>query len=142
MRRKIKASQKEEDLIRRYLIWCYKTTKENLDRLDRYFTQAKVDRVVLDFLKKTKEYKQIETINTYKQFIDEFEVYMEEKLNKALKRKFKDKEWTRLAPEYQYWCQRLSAIENAISYFLGKKELTPIHRLYEEEMIKRILQER
>lgn len=52
--KKVKISYSQENLIRSYLIWCYKTTKEDLDRIDRYFTQVLVDRRLLDILLKGK----------------------------------------------------------------------------------------
>jgi len=45
----------QKNLIRSYLVWCYKTTKEDLDKIDRYFTQNHVDNFILSRLKKLNE---------------------------------------------------------------------------------------
>jgi len=44
-------------LTKRYLLWCYKTTKEQLDWIDRKFTQIQVDRYTLKCLLKSKDLK-------------------------------------------------------------------------------------
>jgi len=48
---------KEKNLLRRYLIWCYKTTKEELDKVDRYFTQDVADAYILKCLRSGKDYR-------------------------------------------------------------------------------------
>ncbi|HLF17357.1 MAG TPA: hypothetical protein VI749_00480 [Candidatus Omnitrophota bacterium] len=131
--------QREKDLIRRYLIWCYKMTKEDLDHIDRYFTQLEVDAFVLDSLKKTADYKSGANAQPYRMLVGQFEEYMEEKRRNVLKKKFLDGKRTRLDPQYQYLKNRFGALEKAIVVFLGKKELDAIRRLYEEEMTRRIL---
>ena len=130
-------SLKEKDLIRRYLIWCYKTTKESLDRIDRYFTQLHVDRFVLAELKKVKN-----TAEAYHNLVRDFEKNMQAKEKNVLPKKFSDSSKKILEPNYQYLRERLSAIEKAIGHFLGKNEFKKINDFYEEEMTRRILEAR
>ena len=130
-------TQKEKDLLRRYLIWCYKTTKESLDRVDRYFTQLHVDRFICKELKKVRP-----STPAYLDLVKNFEKYMEDKEKNVLPRKFFDTSKTMLEPNYQYLKERVFAIEKAIGYFLGKSELSKIRFLYEEEMTRRILEAR
>lgn len=132
-----KISTAEQNLIRRYLLWCYKTTKEDLDRIDRYFTQALVDRRLLDLLLKNKE-----TNDAYQQKIAEFQVYMDTKEKNALGKKYVNLKKKTLQPDYWYLQNRLAAIEQVIIEFLGRKELKSIQSAYEKEMTSRILEAR
>jgi len=126
-------------LIRRYLIWCYKTTKEELDRTDRYFTQLIVDDIILhelsqeeerdskddaEFLKKTKKFKQ----------------YIYEKQRRVFSQKFADSKGKKLQPEYRYLKSRMVGIEKALVSLLGEMELKAVQSLYEKEMTRRILE--
>ena len=130
----------EKRLIRRYLIWCYKTTKEELERTDRKFTQLEVDQFILDDLLETRSPIQGTTREQYLQEIKKFEEYKNKKQEEALTQKFFDP--TKKIPHanYLYLKNRLRAIEKAIVSFLGKKELKQVELLYEEEMTQRILQ--
>jgi hypothetical protein len=132
-------SQKEINLIRRYLIWCYKTTKEDLDRIDRYFTQLEVDDFILRELKKDKSFLK-SSPEDYAKHVADFAQYMETKKQNVLKKKFSDDKFTKLRSEYLYLHNRFRAIEKAIVYFLGKAQLQKITDLYEAEMSRRILQ--
>ncbi len=142
MPQKSPLTQNETNLIRRYLIWCYKTTKEDLDKIDRYFTQMKADDLVLQQLKQSKEYRSSKGGKAYQDRIEQFQVYMNKKEANVLKRKFKDGGRKVLDPDYQYLKNRFVAIEETIRHFLGPKELKKICLLYEEEMTRRILESR
>ncbi len=133
----MKITINQKNLVRRYLIWCYKTTKEELDRIDRYFTQSLVDRRLLDLLLKNDE-NNVE----YQQKVADFRVYMDTKEKNALNKKYLDLKKKTLKPQYQYLQNRLCAIEKVIVEFLGQKELKSIQMLYEKEMTRRILEAR
>lgn len=132
----------EKSLIRRYLIWCYKTTKEELDKIDRYFTQAVVDDFLISRLTHLKECPSCPPGAPLRKAVDDFIVYAGEKKAKAEGRKFTDISQGALQPGYQYLKARFEAIEQAMIHLLGRQELEKIQRLYEEEMTRRILQER
>ena len=138
----VKTSSYHKNLIRRYLIWCYKTTKEELDKTERYFTQLDVDTYVLKQLRAQKDYKRSTKTPSYRALVDQFEEYMAKKKANVIKKKYSDKKQTTLQPHYQYLKNRLLAIEGAIEHFLGRKEQKEIVRLYEEEMTRRILSAR
>jgi len=140
--RKGRLTQKEKKLLRRYLVWCYKTTKEELDKVDRYFTQLIADDYILKQLKGAKDYKSSAGNKGYKNLVDQFKVYMNTKELTVLKKKFKDRKRMKLNPDYQYLWYRFVAIEKTIVHFLGAPELSEICLLYEKEMTKRILQAR
>jgi len=142
MPKKLPLTQNEKNLLRRYLVWCYKTTKEELDKIDRYFTQIKVDDFVLKQLKKAGKYNVSTGDRAYRDLIGQFQAYMKKKEANVLKRKFKGGRRPKVNTDYQYLQNRFKAIEKAICYFLGAKELKNICSLYEQEMTRRILEAR
>ena len=131
-----KTTRNESLLTRRYLIWCYKTTKENLDRIERKFTQLTVDDFILDELKKKNAQQQC-----LGQF-DELYRYIHSKREDAFKQKYTDASSKTLTDDYNYLTLRFGAIEKAILRFLGKAALAEIESLYEKEMTRRILEAR
>ena len=127
----------QTNLIRRYLIWCYKTTKEDLDRIDRYFTQSVVDDFLLEQLN-----KRIDKDDQLSKRILDFEDYKNNKLAKAESKKFEDVTAKSLNADYQYLVARMDAIVEAIRHFLGDDGVAEIVGLYEAEMTQRILSAR
>ena len=133
-------TQKEQDLIRRYLVWCYKTTKEELDKTDRYFTQDLVDDFLTERLKSLPEYKDGGTF--FHKSVEDFVRYAREKKGRAEEKKFADPTQKTLHPDYQYLKARFEAIEQTICHFFDQKELDKIAALYEKEMTERIFKAR
>ncbi|MBP7216180.1 MAG: hypothetical protein KBA46_02735 [Candidatus Omnitrophica bacterium] len=119
-----------KNLKRRYLIWFYKATKEALDRIERKFTQAEIDRFILRELKTNDKEKSVE------KFIAEFEVYIQNKEKEGLALKF---EGNKIKPEYRFLELKLQAIEKAIIKELGEAALNDIKARFEEEFTQRIL---
>ena len=142
MAKKPRLTPNERNLMRRYLVWCYKTTKEELDKVDRYFTQLIVDDFVLKQLKKAKEYKGSGDEKSFQGQVGRFQAYMKEKEINVMKKKFQDRQHNELNADYLYLKNRFTAIEKAIQRYLGAGELGNICRLYEEEMTGRILKAR
>ncbi|MBF0483266.1 MAG: hypothetical protein HQL25_01030 [Candidatus Omnitrophica bacterium] len=136
-----KLDQNQKNLIRRYLIWCYKTTKEDLDRIDRYFTQLLVDDHMLEQLHSSREFKNLD-LKEFHKLVEDFEDYRDKKEVKVVEQKFLDKDKKILQPQYLYLQKRFQAIEKVIGHFLGKAELKKITLAYEQEMTKRILEAR
>jgi hypothetical protein len=133
-----KISNDQKALIRRYLVWCYKSTKESVDWIERKFTQAAVDRFVLVRLEKRKAPTSAK--GDYQKRIDDFKVYISDKEREGLKQKFVEGKTKDFSPEYLYLRNRLTAVEDAIRHFLGPRELARIRFLYEQEMTRRILE--
>ncbi len=142
MIKKFKLSVNERALVRRYLIWCYKTTKESLDRVDRYYTQLRVDQFLADDLLRTKPKLTKSSAGQYDALVVDFQKYMLNKKTNVDQKKFIGTNSSDLQPGYLYLQKRLSAIEKAIIHFLGKKDLNDIVDLYEKEMTHRILSAR
>jgi hypothetical protein len=133
-----------KNLIKRYLLWCYKTTKEELDHIDRKFTQLKVDNLIWRELLKTKNNTLLTPKDRegYRQLLNDFKAYIEKKESEAPQLKFSEPKRQTLSPQYLYLANRLRGIEKAIQSFLGPAEVKKIKRFYEDEMIRRILQVR
>ena len=136
--KKLKAQEKA--LIRRYLVWCYKTTRESLDRIDRKFTQGAVDHYVLARLQGVKG--PVAVRKDYDKLVEDFRIYIADKEKEGIQQKFIDGKGSVPDPQYFYLRDRLDAVKAAIQHFLGPRELAKIDLLYEEEMTRRILESR
>jgi len=124
---------RNKDLKKRYLIWFYKQAREALDKVDRKFTQLEIDRYILEQMGKLDKGK------AARNHIEEFRAYIQNKEKDALGRKYNG---DGLKPEYYFLQLKLQAIEKSIEKESGKKGLDEVRSLYEQEMIKRILEER
>ena len=131
MKKETHLARDHKNLVRRYLLWAYKSTKETFERIERKTTQLIVDEYIFDHFSKNKlDIPQV------------FKSYISDKRKEELKLKFADPKKKKLHPEYVYLKNRLEAIEAAIKYFLGSKELVRLQALYEKEFTRRILETR
>ncbi len=119
-----------KNLKKRYLIWFYKATKDELDRIERKFTQAGLDRFIL------KELKSLDKSNLVAKQIGEFEAYIANKEKDGFALKYDNKN---IKPEFYFLDIKLCAIEKAIKKEFGIRELAKIKSQYEKEMTERIL---
>jgi hypothetical protein len=130
----MKLTPSHKNLIRRYLLWAYKSTKESFERIERKTTQLMVDEHMLKSLNKKAKGCQ--------GHIEEFKQYIQNKRQDEMKLKFTDSKGKELHPDYLYLKNRLEAIEEAVKYFLGPAELKKMETLFEEEFTRRILEAR
>lgn len=137
-----KIGKQDARLIERYLLWCFKTTQEDLDRIDRKFTQLTVDTFVLNFLQKYSSDVSSQNRTVYQQKLKEFSQYKDQKNQSAIAEKFLDKDQKALKGEYVFLQARLLAIKKAIVCFLGEKKFKVFEKSYQQEMINRILSQR
>jgi len=142
MNNKILKKQAHKDLIRRYLLWFFKTSKEAFERIERKTTQLMVDEYVLKGIKALGRRVSANSKMKYNELVKEFELYIKTKKEDELKLKFFDGQGKSLHPQYVYLKNRLEAVEEAIRHFLGEKELRRMRSLYEKEFTNRILQSR
>ncbi|MCX5696878.1 MAG: hypothetical protein NTU54_02725 [Candidatus Omnitrophica bacterium] len=122
-----------KNLKKRYLSWLYKTTKEALDKIERKFTQLDIDRFLLKELKKEDKAKKALKL------IAEFQAYILNKEIEALGSKYEGKD---IKSECYFLEIKLKVIEKAIIKEIGHAGLDKIKDAYEEEMARRILEEK
>jgi hypothetical protein len=130
-----------KNLTHRYLLWAYKTTRESFERIERKTTQLKVDQRILKTLSQSNKFKRKMRKDDQK-FIEEFKQYITAKVKDEISQKYSSSQKDAFHPQYLYLKNRLFAIEEAIEYFLGFRELKRIENLFEEEFTTRILQAR
>lgn len=131
---KRKALLKKEDrlsLEKRYLLWLYKTTKDELDKIERKFTQLDIDRDLQKAMEKGGP--------AVKAFVDEWKVYVYEKETATQKIAFgADGSYD---AKYLFLRVKLDAVEAVTARRFGKKTLSRFKKLYEDACAKRILEE-
>jgi len=132
----------EKKLKSRYLVWLYKTTKEQLDRIDRKFTQLEVDRFIQSGLEKDIKGLSTGQKDNLAKYLNEFKEYIAKKEAEAGALKFDSQKPKKEKPEYVFLKLKLKQIEKKIEVLLGKKALEEISDLYEQEMLRRIIEER
>ncbi len=136
----MKLSENEKQLIFRYFLWFYKITKEELERVDRKFTQLAADEEVLSRVRKMPPEKSVDP--AYASMVKDFEKYITSKRSKALQEKYDPPGKKMLKSEYLFLKNRLKAVEQTALHLLGPARLKRIKSLYQEEMIRRILESR
>jgi len=142
MIKKSSQAQAHKDLIRRYLLWFFKTTKESFERIERKTTQLMVDEYVLKCIKTAAHKARVRGRGEYDVLVKEFETYISTKQADEKKLKYLNGNEKSLHPQYVFLRNRLEAIESAIRHFLGEKELRSMRALYEKEFTDRILHAR
>lgn len=128
------------NLEERYLIWLYKTTKEAFDKYERKFTQMEIDEFILkEIEKELKDTYMPSEKKALEKYVNDFRDYIAKKENACLKLKYKGK---RTNPEFIFLDVKLEAIEKAIARELGKEALQEIKESYQQQMVKRIWEEK
>ncbi len=136
----MKLDSKQKALVRRYLIWAYKSTRESFERIERKTTQIMVDEFVLGKTLAQPSQLTPEGVKVYAKSIEDFVQYIEAKRQDEIKLKYADAAKQVHHPQYVYLQNRLRAIEEAIVHFLGNRALKEIEALFEAEFTRRILE--
>jgi hypothetical protein len=121
----------------RYLLWLYKTTKEEFDRIERKFTQVDIDRKILRYMAGHRDSLKLKGESTPGKFLKDFKDYIDKKEKEGRELKFEKR---KLKPEYYHLSLKLEAIEKAIVDEFGQRGLRGIKALYEHEMRRRIIE--
>jgi hypothetical protein len=132
-------SQDIKNLKFRYLLWLYKTIKEDLDRIERKFTQLDIDKEVFQRIVKQADSLDSKDKKSLGKSLQEFKEYIKKKEKDAQDLKF---DGQRLRPQYHFLLLKLKAVEKTIIQQLGQKAKDRIKTLYECEMQRRILESR
>jgi hypothetical protein len=126
-------------LHKRYLLWLYKTTKDELDKIERKFTQLDIDRRVEKILKVKAASLPKGAKKDLEPFLAEWKEYIFQKESEAQKLKFNED--GSFAADYLFLRLKLGAVEEVVLARLGKKELAQFRAIYEEASVKRILED-
>ncbi len=127
----------EKRLHGRYLLWLYKMTREEIEKVERKFTQLAVDRELEADLARASAGLAQEARQGVAAFLEEWRTYIAQKESDARKLKFDDR--GRVAGKYLFLTLKLEAVEAAIRRREGAKGLNRIKALYEEMCVRRIL---
>lgn len=129
--------QDVRNLRKRYLIWLYKTTKEEFDKYERKFTQTDIDKDLLMEMENQLlgVYLPHEKANLEK-FVNQYREYISDKEKACLELKYQGKKTN---PEFIFLDVKLNAVEKLIVKELGRRGLERTKALYELEMAERIL---
>ncbi len=129
----------QESLYKRYLLWLYKTTKDELDKIERKFTQLDIDRQIQKILKKKSDVLKSPLRGGITPFLEEGKEYIFEKESDAQKLKLTEEGL--LNPKYLFLHLKLEAITQITKIHFGQKGLEEFKRLYEEAALRRILED-
>jgi len=121
----------------RYLLWLYKTTKEDFDRIERKLTQVGIDKKILRDMGENFNSRDLKKKNEARKLLKDFKEYINKKEKDGRELKF---EGRKLKPEYYHLSLKLEAIEKSIVEELGHRGLKEIKALYEHEMMRRIIE--
>ncbi len=126
-------------LSKRYLFWLYKTTRDELDKVDRKFMQLAVDNEIYKKLKKAVKRLGPGISGTLEAFLREWQEYIFQKDSDAQKLKYSEDG----KPNHAYLSLRLKleAIEAVVRGRFGKKQLLFYKELYEDAAYEVILQD-
>ncbi|OGP81591.1 MAG: hypothetical protein A2Z08_06800 [Deltaproteobacteria bacterium RBG_16_54_11] len=121
----------------RYLLWLYKTTKEEFDRIERKFTQVGIDKKIMRYMGEHFDSRNLKRKNEARKLLKGLKEYINKKEKEGLELKF---EGRKLKPEYYHLSLKLEAIGKSIVEELGHRGLKEIKALYEHEMMRRIIE--
>ncbi len=128
-----------DSLYKRYLFWLYKTIREDVDRIDRKFTQLVLDEQIAALLERDMAPLDKELRQGVGPFIEEWKTYIAQKADDARKLKFSESGFLKF--EYVFLRLKLRAVEQLIVKRLGRRHLNEFRRRLEEAAMQGILQD-
>lgn len=134
--------REKKNLQLRYLMWLYKTTKEQIDRIDRKFTQLDIDCKIRAYLAvHIKKYPPA-VRNGLEAQLTKWSRYISDKEVAALDSKFCDSKKRIPRAEYAFLSLKLQVVEKLMRTAGGAKFLQGVKRAYYREMARRIFAEK
>jgi len=122
----------------RYLLWLYKTTREQTERIERKFTQLDIDKKILERLEAQQGTEDAASVQGH---IQEWRCYIAQKHKDGIAAVYTKEDGPRRG-DYLFLKYKLQAIEESIQELFGAKELKRMKQMFDDEMVKRILGER
>lgn len=129
----------QTSLSKRYLFWLYKMTRDELDRIDRKFTQLDIDNEIHKKIKKGIKGFKGNISGDLEVLAREWQEYIFQKESDAQKLKYIEAGHPN--PNYLFLRLKLKAIEEITVKRFGKKQLECCKKLYEEAAMKMILED-
>lgn len=129
----------KRSLQKRYLFWLYKTTKDELDKIDRKFTQLEIDRRIQEILVKSSRKAGRALQGGIGLLVEEWKGYIAQKERDALRLKFS--EGGALDPKYVFLHLKLKSISQVILAMFGAGVLEEFKSRYEEAAMRMIEQD-
>jgi hypothetical protein len=126
-------------LQKRYLFWLYKTTKDELDRIDRKFTQLDIDRAMLDFFRGRAVGARDVVKGGVDIFVREWQEYVTGKEADARKLRFDEKGG--ILASYYFLHLKLKAVLDLAQRRFGARAVRDFKRYYEEASMRLIAQD-
>lgn len=124
-------------LSKRYLLWLYKTTKEELDKIERKFTQLEIDREIEKLLEKEAKLLGAATREGVAPHLKAWREYVFEKESEAQKLKFGDDGQPQ--PEYLFLHLKLKVVERVATARFGRKAFHEFKEICEAAAVHRIV---
>ena len=126
-------------LQKRYLFWLYKTTKDELDRIDRKFTQLDIDREMLDIFRHQADIAPDVVRGGLDALAREWKEYVAGKEADARKLRFDDE--GRVLASYYFLHLKLKGTLAIARRRFGANMFRYFKRLYEEASMRLIAQD-
>lgn len=133
------AADDRYSLYKRYLFWLYKMTRDELDRIERKFTQLEIDEEITRFFDRVLTGLSGALSQEVGGLVDEWKRYVAQKAADASR--LKHGRTGAPKPEILLLHMKLAAVEKLADSYLGKKALKDFRRLYEDAAMQRILED-
>lgn len=133
------SAEDERSLNKRYLFWLYKMTKDELDKIDRKFTQLEIDKEIQKLLKNRVRLVGKKTERCLEPFLKEWQEYIFQKASDAQKLKYIENGDENA--NYLFLHMKLESICRLIKVKFGNSMLKRCKQFYEEAAMKRILED-
>lgn len=117
----------------RYLFWLYKTTKDELDKIDRKFTQIGIDKSIEAILRKNTK--------SLCSGLREDVGLMVEEWRRYLQKKESDVQGCDVAAKYIFLHMKLDTILKITRRIFGVSKVMTFKKLYHEAAMKRIIED-
>lgn len=138
-KKQLKKNFKKNALHKRYLLWLYKTVKDELEKIDRKFTQMDIDRKIQAKLIDACGLQDQKTRKELEPFLQEWKEYIFSKESSAQKLKFTEE--GKVNPEYLFLRMKFEAVCEVTRALFGPEGLREFESLLEAVALERILQD-
>jgi hypothetical protein len=137
--RLVENKKDKASLHKRYLLWLYKMTRDELDKIERKFTQLDIDSEIEKKLAQRSGSFSAAARKGLEPFLSEWKEYVALKRKDAQKLKFN--EAGEVVASYLFLRLKLECVEAITARRFGARTLSGFKQLYEESSIRRIMED-